>query len=217
MTDFEFTRVYDSGDDYKDSSYVQAVYHNENEDFVVVDLDGTYYKYNNVPADAVADLVSAYSVGAHFNTDFKTTYGPSEELGEWFDVTEYAVPANKNTPGTPKGLVDATNTSGFEYNLNRFDIKTNQDVKVFDAVESNDVFGGTEPTKEYSLTLPDDAAVEVDDDIRVTVHFTLDGFDKKYKYVAKATDVNEAVEELNDYVASFGATGKVRKVVVNFE
>ena len=242
MTDFEFTRVYESGDDYKDSSYVQAVYHNENEDFVVVDLDGTYYQYNNVPADEVADLVSASSVGSYFNTDFKPAYGPSVELGEWFEVNEYAVPVTKNTPGTPKGLEDNRAVSGrgsftftpvanpdkdrygdgkpmfvdagttTEYDLNRFDTP----------LESHDVFEGDdeEPTKEFSLNLPEpeqSIGAPAGESHRVIVHFTLDGQSKKYKYDATALSVEDAIEELNTVVGQFKAKGKVRKVVVKFD
>lgn len=75
-----------------------------------------------------------------------------------------------------------------------------------------------ETTKEFSLaSVP--APVKVDNSgTTYDVHFTLDGYDKVYKYKGlKVGSVDEAIESLNDYVVRLGAKGKVVKVVVKFD
>lgn len=73
------------------------------------------------------------------------------------------------------------------------------------------------PTKEFSLTAP--APVKDEEEVpRIKIHFVLNGHgDKVFKFKAKSERVEDAIEELRLHVAAFGATGKVKKVVVTFD
>lgn len=192
--EFEYTKAYDVT-----SSLVEGVYYNENDQTLTLDLNDEYYRYSNVSPADVGRLVEQPSVGSYFNRQFKHAFGPGEYLGTWVEVNEVCVPVTKDTPGTPKGLEDQTAT----YDLNRFE---NVDAFTTD----------TTPTKEYSLEDPE-TPVATRDDVAVSVAFTLEGFDKEFFYDAKADNVEDAVEELHAHVSAFGAKGKVRRVVVEFE
>lgn len=185
------------------STLIDGVYFNENDNTVVLDVDDTLYRYSNVSHADVAELVKADSVGAYYNQTFKPTFGPAEKVGYYTDVHYHSVPVKKNSPGTPKGLTeDATNT-----------------VNAYVFTTPSTATASSAPTKEFSLNSEPTGVetVTTDDSVRVRVHFTLNGSEDTYKYDATATDVNDAIEELHEYVKRVNARGKVTKVVVRFE
>lgn len=208
------------------SSLIDSVHFNENDGTVVLDVNDELYRYSGVNGQDVSALVRADSVGAHYNKVFKPTFGPAEHLGYWDDLEPNLVPVEKDqsVPTTPKGLylVDGSEAPEVdaptkEYSLSVFDnTVSGAPLRV---VEGSD----EEPTKEYSLSFEDEApevsAAEGIEGVReIVVHFTLDSFDRKFKFTAEgATSVEGAIEELNDYVSKMRATGRVRKVVVKFD
>ena len=197
MVDFYYTKHFGVS-----SSLVDDVYYNENENFVVIDLDDAMYKYDGVTSEDVTALVKGAdydgSVGKQYNFVFKTKHGPGEYLGQWDDVDYDLTAPIAKTGGVPKDLTNATTISG-------------QTV--------TGTLSSVPATKEFSLKTPPALKVVTseDDSVSIRVHFRLDGSDEKYKYDADATTVDEAVEELNKYVSRLKARGVVTKVVVKFE
>lgn len=190
------------------STLVDGIYFNENENYVIIDLNDELYKYDNVTADDVAALVrgDAGSVGAYYNKYFKAKFGPGTHLGEWDDWDLESVPVNKETPGTPKDLT----------NLNVDAFAPTKEYSLADI--STPITNGVS-TKEYSLAeIPSTNGVDAGNEgTTTTVYFTLDGVEGKvFEFNASAVDTYDAVDELNEYVSRIGTRGKVRKVVVEF-
>lgn len=235
---FEFTKEFDVS-----SSLIDSVYFNENDKTVVLDVNDELYRYSNVSEGDVSALVRGGtgslrdgSVGAYYNRTFKTTFGPGEHLGyyEDFDPEQVSVRKDQSVPTTPKGLVDAPTLSVVRGENSRDSVLTvapggfvsapaDEPTKEFSlSVFDNTVSGAPvavsdEPTKEFALTVVEDDAAPVREGVSVTVHFRLEDSDKKYKYKAEASDVYDAIEELNQYMLKVGARGDVVKVVTKFE
>jgi hypothetical protein len=186
------------------SSVIEGVYFNENDNTVVLDVNDTLYKYDNVGGLDVGALAVADSVGAYYNQTFKKKFGPAEQLGDYdeFDFVQVAVDKETATAGVAKDLTDNTK----EYSLSLPDPEPV-------------VLDDPSVTKEFSLSF-DEIAPEVPAPLegvkKITVHFTLDGYDRVYKYVANALTVEDSIEQLHHYVSALGARGKVKKVVVKF-
>lgn len=172
-TNFSYTDHYAP-----DSSFINNVWYNRNNNELVVVIGDNAYLYENVDFANVRQLVDAYSVGTHYNTIFKGKFSPAKSLG-------------------------AANTIGVSYERKK------------DLDDTNAV--NVTPTKEFSLTAP--APVKSEEEVpRIKIHFVLDGHgDKVFKFKAKSERVEDAIEELRFHVAAFGATGKVKKVVVTFD
>lgn len=225
MNELDFTKEYDVS-----SSIVEGVYFNENDSTVVLDISDVLYRYSDVTVGDVSELVTggdSGSTGTHYNVVFKHKFGPAEKLGYWNNYNYNQVPVNKQTPGTPKGLYDGSVETISAANLSShsprgYDVEAptkEHSFNVFDhSVSGSPVAVDDEPTKEFSLTLADETTgVDVSDsDVTITVHFTLDGSDKKHKFVSTEDEVVYAIDELNEYISRFGAKGKVSKVVTRF-
>ena len=71
------------------SSFVRRVCQDEKNRFVVINLGGTWYPYCEVDALSVLQLLSAPSIGRHYNEHFRSkrdgTRGP-------FDCRDHAMP-----------------------------------------------------------------------------------------------------------------------------
>jgi hypothetical protein len=71
------------------SSYVKRVCHDHDNRFMVIDLAGTWYPHCEVDALSVLELLSAPSIGRHYNEHFRSkpdgTRGP-------FDCRDNPVP-----------------------------------------------------------------------------------------------------------------------------
>ncbi len=229
MTDiFAYTKEFSVS-----SSLIDSAWYNENDETLVLDVDDELYRYSGVPGEAVSALVrggDTGSVGAHYNRVFKKAFGPGEHLGFWDTVEPVWVHVIKNTPTptTPKGLVDISfndvvdavdNYLDSQAPTKEFSLNSEPTVVKFDPPLVVDV---SEPTREFALSFdegaPSVAEVEGLDNVKaIVVHFTLSG-DKVYKYKARTShNVEDAIEELNDYVSLVGAKGRVRKVVVKFD
>jgi hypothetical protein len=270
---FEFTKEYLD----VESSVIDEVYFNENDNTAVLDVNDWLYLYSNVQASDIGDLLNSDSVGAYYNQVFKEKFGPAEKLGHYTDWDGVNVPVYKDqsTPTTPKGLVITGETKTYHGAVNSLretagayagsyvgphltvaadnvyafpggrletvrtetgldsvltldsdgptrEFSLNPVPPVFDqSVSGAPIAVSDEPTKEYSLkALPDvgiEPVTEDDDSVSIRVHFTLKGHeDNVYKYDADATNVDDAIEELHDYVSLIGTTGRVKKVVVKF-
>lgn len=237
MTNFEYTKAYETA-----SSFVDVVYVNENDDYVVVELTNDFYKYKGVPAYAVSNLVGAGSVGTHYNTVFKPAYGPGEHLGEWLEVDEVQVPLNKPAGDVRKDLIVGTiNVDNDLANVIAFPVaatlSANRDgavaptkefsLNVFDqTVSGAPIADASTETKEFSLNIFDNAEdtglyFEEDNEIGVksiVVHFDLYG--KKAKYKADSDDPYDALEELHEHLVRVSVKAKdvrPRKVVIKFD
>lgn len=188
MTNFEYTKTFDV-----DSSLIDEVFYNANDNTVVLDVNNEMYRYSNVTLQAVEDLVNGKgyngSVGAHYNSLFKKTYGPGEDLGGWYVVDGIKVPVQNDWSGTAVPKAMTTNEARVDNNL---------------------------PTVEYSLQPLADFKSDAEA-VRSTVFFTIYGTgDKVFEYKSNKDEVAEAVAEVNDHVSKIGAHGKVLKVVFEF-
>lgn len=211
----EYTKIIDP-----DSSLVDGIYFDENENSVVLDLDNDLYLYEGVSAEDVAALAAGDngSVGAYYNKVFKHKFGPSEPIGSYLEWDFELVPVNKDAAGTPKGLTYPTPSAATVSSV-AVDVPTKEYSlqTVRGENERTSVLVGGE-TKEYSLAEIAKPGVTTSDGVSTTVEFTLDGVSEKvYTYEANTDDVYDAVEELHAYVSRMGATGKVKRVVVDFE
>lgn len=225
MTTIEYTKSYDEDYDFT-SSLVQSVRYNENDSSVAIELNDNYYRYTNVPLDAVEDLVNADSVGVHYNTVFKRTYGPGENLGPWYDVRLNEVPATayvgKDFESAPVGK-DFITISGEGVTLSSDGSATftNEPTREY-SLTTPSAASADSPTKEYSLKTPEPEPLDEtlwgsDETVKSTVFFTIDGGEKIYEFASEQTDLVDAIAEVNDYVSVLGAKGKVVRVVFDFE
>lgn len=207
---FNYTKAYQVS-----SSIIEGAYFNENDNSVVLDVSNTLYRYSGVTESDVATLVYGGddgSVGGYYNSSFKKEFGPADKLGYWYDLVAKRVEVDKaqTTPTTPKGLFTTDDTVVISNETKEYSLNS-------EPTEHTEPSEGVsdEPTKEFSLNL--DAVDSSDEDeVKITVHFTLDEYDKKFKFVANSDDPYAAVDELRAHVNSFGATGKVSKVVIKF-
>lgn len=78
-----FNRSFDAGD-LHDSSFVFGAWYDEDNEYLVLDLNDTYYHYCGVPTDIWEGLQEADSHGSYYNTDIKGDYSC-----EGVDVPEY--------------------------------------------------------------------------------------------------------------------------------
>jgi hypothetical protein len=172
---FEYTKEF-----FVSSSVIDAVYFNENESSVVLDVNDELYEYTGVDSFEVAKLVkggNTGSIGNYYNTIFKTKFGPGKHLGYYndWDAVEVPVEKNNSTPTTPKGLVYAsTHTEVSEdkstlTNVLDLDEPTKEyslaPVATPDKERYGDgepLFVNDEPTKEYSLATPDNTGWALD-------------------------------------------------------
>jgi hypothetical protein len=230
---FDYTKYYPVN-----SSAVDAVFHNENDNTLVIDWDDELYRYSAV-TKAEADAVAAGNYGLNTGgsvgrscQNLKAAKGPGEYLGTYDEDEVYENRVEvKQSVGVPKDFVTTAgvtlnnvstingepvglpNGPTREYSLKTPAVET---VNVGGALSGND----EEPTKEYSLRTPEAPAAAGLDDAAgetYTVFFTLDDGDREYEFNADdALDLEDALEELNEYVSRVGARGKVRRVVVNF-
>lgn len=206
VTRFEYTRLTEP-----DSSLVEGVYYNENNNAVALDLNDDVYVYRGVSREQHDALVGADSVGAYYNTYFKKQFGPAEYLGSYWavelDIIEVEPKTEKNLTYAPNAKVTTVDNDGSgdlapttEHSLG------NSTLTVQDA-----------PTNEHSLAPLSEQAREADVDWKTEVFFTIDGFHREYTFDADTSDAAEAVQALSDHLSAFGASGKVRRVVISFE
>jgi hypothetical protein len=188
---FTYTHEYEVDN----SSLIEVVYYNANDRSAVIDVNDEWYRYTNVDKADVERLVNGEdengSVGAHYNRHFKPRFGPGEHLGSWWGwdaVSEDEVPVTTYVTG--------------------------------DVVKAGTVIArSNEPTKEYSLQpVPEKPAVTDNGVAGVIIEFTLDGIEgKTFTFDALSVTVEDAIEELHNYVSRIGTTGKVVKAVINFD
>lgn len=199
MNDFTYTREFNVS-----SSLVEGVFYNANDNYVVLDLNDNFYRYNDVSEDDVTNLITASSVGSYYNLDFKHKFGPGEYVGHWDDVDYDYEPVLHGTGTTPKDFTSADKVEPTkEFSL--------QNPAVASAVDST-------KTNEYSLAeIPQPNAATVSNAVS-TVFFTLDGTgDKVFEFASNKESLDDAVQEVNQYVSRLNAHGKVVKVVFEFE
>lgn len=205
-----------------DSSFVEAVFYNATTKDAVVVLDSNgwgasdAYRYTSVPPEAVDALVDAYSIGAYYNTNFKTVYGPAVSLGKFY----------------PQDFVqsvsyDSTNVVSLPVDANKDKVTAEYSLQpVFDPTVSGaplvtDYAPLVEPTKEFGLSLVEDEDDE-DADLYVdstTVHYVLNGKKSKFVCAEDTLDVQDALDELGEIIERLGlstADVKPTKVVFKF-
>lgn len=203
------------------STAVDGLYFNSNTNTLVVDWDDALYAYEGVTlveAERVATARDAGgSVGARA-AELKAAKGPGTLLGDFNDA-EFDEVDERVSVGVPKDLKYDAQTTPIndrtkEYSLGAPPVQVVNNYSTYAAPV-------VEPTKEFSLQTPeplDESTYEdIDGAVSVTVVFDLDGLGKDYTFKATAINVEDALEELNDYVGRINATGKVRQVVVDFE
>jgi hypothetical protein len=209
MTNFEFTKDYPS----IDSSAVDDLYYNANDNTLVIDWDDEMYRYSDVTeaeADAVADGTYGNANGSvgRAAQALKVSKGQGEYLGNWIDVDfDKVVVKEKVLAGNglvAKNLADATR----EYSL-----QTPRRL-------ATEAVADESPTKEFSLQTPHLTVVPDNDalaDVTFTVVFSLGSSSGEREYVADTTEgMAEAIEELHDYISRVGLSGKVVRVVAEF-
>jgi hypothetical protein len=188
------------------SSAVDDLYFNGNDNTLVVDWDDSLYRYYGVTrAEAQAVQIGQYggqpashpSVGRAAQV-LKTAKGPGEYLGNYNDV-DFERVLTRPAAGVPKDFTTATFVK--EYSLG--------EPAVSGAVATNS-------TKEFSLQPVALAPENLEPDDVVTLFFTLDGAEMEYEFEADSTDVQEAINELNEYVSRLKARGRVLRAVVEF-
>lgn len=183
----EYTKDYDFV-----SSIIEDLIYNENERVAYVAPGGTYYRYSDVPVEAVEALAEADSVGAAY-TEFKREYGPAERLDDYFAFNKVAVKPAPAAAATPQNwtisdnaVIDGNSVASNEYVA----LYTNN--PTFEVI-SNEVT--SLPTRLH------------------TVNYRLHDNDIERQYTLDAVSVDAAVAELVNTLAALGITPITTTVV----
>lgn len=177
------------------SSWVDDIYYNDKESFVVFDLDDSLYRYENVTRDEVVKAAEADSPGTYFNTVWKKTYGPGHYLGEYdeIDFLPDRTPAEVSGPTLVGKDFDSTAVT-----------------KDLD-----------EPTKEFSLQSPEVAPVYLGKHVgekkpSFTVGFEWVGELREHVFT-DAESPEDALAKLDEVAQMLDQTFDVKWVLIDFE
>lgn len=193
MTDFyklEYTESFEV-----DSSLVDGIYYNANENSVVFDLNDELYKYSNVSYSEVKAVADAESPGRAYQ-DFKRKFGPSDHLGH-YDYADFekvsakplTITLNSNRPGAAIGSASLAAENIQTTSLNTFRLQENYNLVA---------------QQEYSV-----GYVVVDEEAGYVSGI------KTHKAIASSvSDAKLKVEELGKRI---GLEFKVKEVTVRFE
>lgn len=204
-TIFEYTDFADTDN----SSFVDFVHYNSNDNSVAIEFTDDVYVYDGVSESDYRALVEADSVGAHYNTVFKHRYGPGTHLGSWKEVEYEEAKQVVSTPTTPKGLnFDTAETPTKEYSLASVSPIRSEPV-LLDDVKVD------EPTREFSLA-PVGSRVASTTDGNETYEVIFNG-GRSFTPKGNITSVDDAVWALNEIGDMLDVEVKVEKVVVTFE
>ena len=58
----------------KSSSVVQGIYYKQSENYLIVNLNGTYYHYCRIPANVVSSWINASSLGRYYHSNIRGNF-----------------------------------------------------------------------------------------------------------------------------------------------
>lgn len=208
VSDYDFTYTKNIS---VDSALVDDIYVNENENYVVLDLNDEMYLYLGVPEDAISALARGEgyggSVGRHYNYVWKGKYGKGEHLGNYDDVDFTRVAKVPAAVGSPKGLSEPNVVNAY----------SGGSVSTIPTPYATERQGNPGETREFSLVTPEPVAPVKAEGVTSTVYFTLNGSNGTYEFPSDKTTVEDAIAEVNEFVSRVRGSGKVVKVVFEFE
>lgn len=79
---FEYTEAFEQDLDFN-SSVIDGIYYNSNNNQVCLDINDELYVYEVNSRDDVTELVNAESLGTYYNKRFKHIFGPGRYIGKW--------------------------------------------------------------------------------------------------------------------------------------
>lgn len=80
----------------KESSLVEGIFFNANDQTAVFDLQDRIYRYKNVSRNDALTVANSVSAGSEYQR-FKSKFGPSESLGDYDDIEWEKVPTQVST------------------------------------------------------------------------------------------------------------------------